>query len=77
MILLHHKGLDIVPRAAQQDPLLIHSKGNRLHLLTQGLTVSTVGKGDWNFHTGSHTSRIFLNYQIHGQNIQKSKSFHP
>ena len=33
-IMLHHKWLDIVPSAIQQDSLPIHSEGNSLHLLT-------------------------------------------
>ena len=34
-IMIHHKWLDIFPSATQQDPLLINSKGNSLHQLTQ------------------------------------------
>ena len=34
IIMLHHKWLDIVPSATQQDLIAIHSKGNSLHLLT-------------------------------------------
>ena len=32
--MFHHKWLDIVPSAIQQDLIAIHSKGNSLHLLT-------------------------------------------
>ena len=34
IIMLHHKWLDMVPRLHSRMSLLIHSKGNSLHLLT-------------------------------------------